>query len=586
MSITKKLRGLCLLLAAVLLLFSSCEAGNVILPTGTNKPPETSLPTLPRPTDTESGPSGTDPTSPGGDDLPSPDGEPVNWCAHENLTAASDRKATCVCDGYKNRSKCVDCGAILDNTGVIIPAYGHEYKNRKCIYCSKNKPSLAASGQFEGTAILWQLFDDGELAVSGKGEIPSFGTNENGYFFPFNKAVKSIVVYYGVTAVGDNVFRGLKDAAQICVSSSVRKIGDHAFDGWSLKTLELSYGLVYVGKDNFMDNQLFFLELPSSVRTVGAGSFSSQQLVTLRVPASVTSYGAVENQYSNLRNVAFMGDIDSAKRLELYEHLTCDGECSTVFLHFRYTGKASALPYCTKRGKTDGDFTYAVFSDDTALLTGYKGSDSNVVIPEKLGSYPVFGIEHECFKNNKTIKSVTLPESLYVIYYKAFVDSSLEELTIRGSGIRVGANAFSGCSSFKTLHYDGTFLDLGAGCFANTTVTNIRPDPQMKIARVSAFAYARADSVVFTQFEKICDSAFARCAVPAGIDLSGVRFIGYGAFYSDGLSSVDVTGVGSIARAAFKSNSLLSADTVTGLDTVAQLDENAFDFAYSSPPSG
>ena len=72
----------------------------------------------------------------------------------------------------------------------------------------------------------------------------------------------------------------------------MRSIGDHAFDGWSVKTLELSYGLIRVGKDNFMDNQLFFLELPSSIRTVGAGSFSSQQRFNLRIPESVTTYEA------------------------------------------------------------------------------------------------------------------------------------------------------------------------------------------------------------------------------------------------------------------------------------------------------
>ncbi|MBQ9468196.1 MAG: leucine-rich repeat protein [Clostridia bacterium] len=569
-----------LILTALLTVCASCR--NTVLPVSpsseTEKSTETDTPTTPATTDDR--PTGHTETPP--DD---PDGSAVNWCAHENVSAASDKKATCTTDGYKNRKKCRDCGAELDDTGTAIPAYGHEYKNLKCIHCGKNKPSLAASGQFENTGVLWQLFDDGELAVSGNGAIPSFPEFENGYFFPFNKAVKSIVVYSGVTVIGDNVFRGLKDVTTVSIAASVRKIGDHAFDGWSLKTLELPYGPVEIGRDNFMDNEMFFIELPSSVRSVGAGSFSSKQLVTLRIPASVRTYDAYENQYSNLRTVAFMGDEASAKKLALYDHLTRDGECATVFLRFKYTGKASALPYCSKRGRTDGDFTYAVFTDDTALVTAYKGASANVEIPEKLGSYPVFGIEHECFKNNKTIRSVTLPSTLNVIYYKAFVDSSVEELTVKGDKLRVGANAFSGCSSLRTLNFGGTFLDIGAGAFSGTYVDNIRPDPEMKIARISAFANAHADKVDFSQFEIICDSAFARSTVPESIDLSGVSEIGFGAFYSAGLRSVNVTNVKKIERSAFKSNSYLTTETVTGLDTVKELDEHAFDFRYVIPSS-
>ena len=557
-----------LCLAIVLSLLASCAESVLPQPTVVNPSSETPTPTPTQPSieTTETTPE-------------PPYGEAVNWCSHEHTSAASDKAATCVCDGYKNRLKCSDCGAMLEYTGSIIPAYGHEYNARKCIHCSKNKPSLSASGQFEGGKVIWQLFDDGELAVSGRGEVPSFPENENSYFLGFAKAVKSIVIYRGVTAIGDNAFRGLRDAVTVNISSSVRRIGDHAFDGWSVKTLNLSYGLTTVGKDNFTGNQLFFLELPSSLTSVGAGSFSSAQMVTLRIPASVKTYEAHENQYSNLRNVAFMGDESSARALSLYSHLTEDGGCANVQMHFKFTSKASSLPYCSKRGQTSGDFTYCIFTDDSAMITGYKGSAQEIVIPETVGGHPVTAVEHETFKNNKTVKKVTLPSTCTALNYKAFVDcSSLEELTVLADELTVGANAFSGCSSLKTLNFEGVFKDIGAAAFSSTHIENFPLSPDMKIARVSAFASSSIKNVDFSQFDTICDSAFARTSIPEDIDLSGVSEIGAGAFYACSLSTVNVTNVKHIAHAAFAGNGKLTREDVMGLETVETIEDGAFPF--------
>ena len=559
-----------LLLAVLTALLVGCES----LPTPTVSPSESETPTSATPTHTPT-------TETTGDETTTPDGGQsdggVNWCAHEHLTAASDKAATCTTDGYKNRKKCTDCGAVLENTGTVIPAYGHEYNNRKCIYCAKNKPSLVISGQYENSGVIWQLYDDGELAISGKGAVPSFPTEENSYFFGYNKAIKSIVVYNGVTEIGDNAFRNLKDATTISISSTVKSIGDHAFDGWSLKTLNLSYGLTRVGKDNFTGNQIFFLELPASITSVGAGSFSSAQMVTLRIPASVKTYEAYENQYSNLRNVAFMGDESSAKALDLYRHLRCDGECANVTMRFKYTEAASKLPYCTKRGQTVGDFTYCVFSDGTAAITGYKGSKETIEIPELAGGNTVVGIDREAFKNNKIIRTVTLPASVTGIYPKAFIDSSLTELIVKGEHLTVGNAAFQGCSSFNTLEFEGTFLDVGAAAFAGTGVGNIKLDPSMKVARTSAFATSAIKDVDFTAFEIISGSAFARTSF-TDVDLTGVREVGYGAFYNAGVKNLNVTNVGHIAHAAFVTNSQLKKENVVGLESVKEIDEGAFPF--------
>ena len=58
------------------------------------------------------------------------------------------------------------------------------------------------------------------------------------------------------------------------------------------------------------------------------------------------------------------------------------------------------------------------------------------------------------------------------IYPKAFIDSSLTELIVKGEHLTVGNAAFQGCSSFNTLEFEGTFLDVGAAAFAGTGIGN------------------------------------------------------------------------------------------------------------------
>lgn len=501
-----------------------------------------------------------------------------NTCPHANTKKISDKDASCITEGYEDRLKCKDCDEVLDTTGKIIPAYGHQYKNRKCIYCSKFEPDVAVEGLFEGTNTYWKLYTDGELEIGGTGATPDFKDGENSYFYRYNKAVTSIVVYNGVTRVGDNLCRVLKEAKVISIASSVTEIGNHAFEGWELTTLHLSMRLKTLGNDNFTCNKLFFLELPGSLESVGSGCFESSQLITLRVPSSVKTFKTVKGQFQNLENLAFVGSEAQFRRLELYKHMKTDGKCALVNLFFDFKDEAKSLPYCTKRGLRDGNFTYITYSDQTARISGYSGSSAEVVIPEKIGVYTVTGIHNTCFEENRTISKVTLPKTVTSIGREAFVGSSVSTLIVLGDQVRVADLAFSNCNSLATLEMNGQFLDVGHGAFAGTHVQNFKLSPKMTAVRASAFAQTEIKISDLSQFEFIGDSAFAYTSLDSHLNLKGVKEIGFGAFYRAGVKSADVTGVLVIEDRAFYLNGALSKENVTGLSGVKSVAENAFDF--------
>ncbi len=81
---------------------------------------------------------------------------------------------------------------------------------------------------------------------------------------------------------------------------------------------------------------------------------------------------------------------------------------------------------------TEGEWEYTRFSsNDDVYITGYKGSQTDIDIPSTLGGKTVAALSGDVFKNNITLKSITLPETLYIIGSGAFDGcTSLTDITI------------------------------------------------------------------------------------------------------------------------------------------------------------
>lgn len=99
-----------------------------------------------------------------------------------------------------------------------------------------------------------------------------------------------------------------------------------------------------------------------------------------------------------------------------------------------------------------------------ARITNVKdlGKTSNIIIPAKLGGYPVRQIsdsydENELFYKNSNIVSVSLPSTITLIDTKAFYQcTNLEKVTFASEGSKsrvliIGTSAFSGCSKLKQV---------------------------------------------------------------------------------------------------------------------------------------
>ena len=110
---------------------------------------------------------------------------------------------------------------------------------------------------------------------------------------------------------------------------------------------------------------------------------------------------------------------------------------------------------------TGTDFRYEVLSEGTCSITGYTGSDTEVVIPSQIDGYSVVRISANAFYNNQSITSVTIPEGVYEIRFYAFSRcSALKTVVLPDSLEAIGYEAFAHCTSLETINYPKSLNDI------------------------------------------------------------------------------------------------------------------------------
>lgn len=70
---------------------------------------------------------------------------------------------------------------------------------------------------------------------------------------------------------------------------------------------------------------------------------------------------------------------------------------------------------------TEGYFKYTI-SQKEIILTGYFGSEKEVVIPEKIAELPITTIRKSVFNGNKAIENITVPETVKKVEAGAFMN--------------------------------------------------------------------------------------------------------------------------------------------------------------------
>lgn len=373
---------------------------------------------------------------------------------------------------------------------------------------------------------------------------------------------------YTVTAIGDSAFESFPtptNVSSVFIPATVRSIGDSAFsycNALTTVTFAENSQLKSIGLAAFYGTEQLYpkfkeIKIPDSVDTIGSGAFFyCQNLERITLPSalqtlsSVTFYGcaalsevtfpaslktiesSVFDGCRNLSEVKLPASLTaiqssvfhrcSAKTvfydgsLEQWNHITADNDvlgysCPSLVMD-DYT--AQFIPV-----EDDPDHPFPGPPPKTVTITKYTGTESTVILPSTINSWPVTKIGEDALKDNTTITSVTIPASV----------------------TEIGSNAFAGCTNLTSVKYGGDWSKL--------TIQSGNPAVQDAAnAPLFDFAFTPDNTAVIVRYK----GTAADVTIPSRYKGKPVTMIDHAAFYNSVVTSVTIPdSVTSIRDSAF-----------------------------------
>jgi hypothetical protein len=106
------------------------------------------------------------------------------------------------------------------------------------------------------------------------------------------------------------------------------------------------------------------------------------------------------------------------------------------------------------------------------IITGYKGTSKQVIIPDKIDNLDVVIIDNKAFRG-KNLSSVTIPNTVFAIGDNAFDNNRLTSINLPNSLEDIGDKAFFG-NSLTSIFIPETVSHIGVSAFAVNKLTTVK----------------------------------------------------------------------------------------------------------------
>lgn len=185
-------------------------------------------------------------------------------------------------------------------------------------------------------------------------------------------------------------------------------------------------------------------------------------------------------------------------------------------------------------------WTFKKQDDGTLAISNYKGSNLEIVVPEKIGKDIVTAIapnglaacgrnkSDEVFQKMKTITKITLPNTIQSIGKEAFyTDMCLTEVNIPDGVPEIGEATFEDCEAIKSIILPDSVKKIEKNAFYNCKkLEEIRLPQGIEEIPEGAFNYCESLKTVEipNSVRAICQEAFLHCVkleeiiIPDGVE--------------------------------------------------------------------
>lgn len=206
-----------------------------------------------------------------------------------------------------------------------------------------------------GENVTWTLDSEGLLVISGTGEMTNYTRGNMAPWYSKRENIVSVIIANGVTSIADYAF----------------------YNCATIENVEIPDSVTSIGQDAFYDcDSLISLFIKENVQSIGGEAFSGSKL-TVMYP--------------------------SKDHAEEPWGVVGASECEDVRSY----------------GITDEGQFYCIRNDNTAVVTKYLGSETQVTIPETVENYPVKEIGYAAYYRTN-LTDVIIPDGVEKIGYWAF----------------------------------------------------------------------------------------------------------------------------------------------------------------------
>ena len=233
-----------------------------------------------------------------------------------------------------------------------------------------------ASGEC-GSGLTWRLTDDHVLTISGSGNMKSYSFGQapwnsislNG-IYNVEDLIEKIVINEGVTGIGNSAFYDCDSLREISLPSTLKMIGESAFDDSSLERIEMPDSVTVLGKYVFSGcGNLSYVKLSAGLKAIPYRAFDDCSfLSSIIIPKGVTSIGA-----SAFSGCSALEQITLPSSLKAVENSAFE-DCSSL---------SSVIYYGT--GSTRNAIEFGSWDNDYLLNASwiYKGTSGESVSANK-----------------------------------------------------------------------------------------------------------------------------------------------------------------------------------------------------------